>query len=230
MPLLLQRRVEPGPVHPHAVLTGQLDRQVDGKAIGVVQPERDVAGQHRRIRWQRVREPTDHPLGPRQRDERFLQLDGASIERSGKGGLLPPDGTQDRVPSFPKDGIRIAHGIDDHRRGLDQERLPPAEQSAVTHRTAHDAPEHVAPPLVRRQHAIGDQERDRPRVVGDDLVAEALRLERVRVVSQQLAQPGQDGREQVRVVVGVDALDDRRQSLQAHAGVDTLEWEGDSPR
>ena len=56
---------------------------------------------------------------------------------------------------------------------------------------AHGAPEDpaqdVAAALVRRQHAIGDEEGDRPRVVGDDLVAEPLGLEVVGIVAEQLA-------------------------------------------
>ena len=40
---------KPGEVRPHAVLGGQLDGQVDREAVRVVEPERDVAGQHRRV-------------------------------------------------------------------------------------------------------------------------------------------------------------------------------------
>ena len=90
-------------------------------------------------------------------------------------------------------------------------------------RAAQDPAQDVAAPLVRRQHAVGDEERDRARVVGDDLVAEALRLERVGVVAEQLAHPGVDRREEVRVVVRRDLLDDAREALEAQAGVDAAE-------
>ena len=56
-------------------------------------------------------------------------------------------------------------------------------------RAPHDLAQDVAAALVRREHAVGDEERHGPRVVGDDLVAEALALERVRVVAEQLAHP-----------------------------------------
>ena len=91
------------------------------------------------------------------------------------------------------------------------------QQAAVAHGAADDAAQHVAAALVGGQHAVGDEERDGPRVVGDDLVAEALRLEGVRVMAQQLAHPGVDGREQVRVVVGGHALEHGGEPLQAHA-------------
>ncbi len=49
-----------------------------------------------------------------------------------------------------------------------EERLGQAEVLAVAHRAAHDLAQHVAAPLVRRDDAVGDQERRRADVVGDD--------------------------------------------------------------
>ena len=66
----------------------------------------------------------------------------------------------------------------------------PSEQPPVADRAAEDPAQDVAAALVRRQDAVGDEERDRAGVVGDDLVAEPLRLERVRVVAEQLAHAG----------------------------------------
>jgi hypothetical protein len=41
--LLGERFLEPRAVDAHAVLRGQLDRQVDREAVRVVEPERDIA-------------------------------------------------------------------------------------------------------------------------------------------------------------------------------------------
>jgi hypothetical protein len=60
-------------------------------------------------------------------------------------------------------------------------------------------------------------------MVGDHLVAEALRLERLRIVPEQLAHAGVDRGEQVGVVVGRHLLEDARQPLEAHACVDARE-------
>ena len=87
----------------------------------------------------------------------------------------------------------------------------------MAHGATQDAAQDIAPPLVARKDVVSDEERDGPRVIGDDLVAEALLLEVVRVVAQQLAHPGVDRREQVRVVVGRDLLEDAREPLEAHA-------------
>ena len=46
----------------------------------------------------------------------------------------------------------------------------------MAHGAAHDAAEHVAAALVRRQHPAGDQERRRAQVIGDDAVGYAARI------------------------------------------------------
>ena len=92
-------------------------------------------------------------------------------------------------------------------------------------RPAEELAQDVAATLVGRQDVVADQERDRARVVGDDLVAEPLGLEGVGIVAQQLAHPGVDRREEVRVVVGRDLLEHARQALEAHPGVDARERE-----
>jgi hypothetical protein len=43
--LLLQRGLEAGSIHANAVLRGQLNSQVDGESVRVMQPEGDLAGQ-----------------------------------------------------------------------------------------------------------------------------------------------------------------------------------------
>ena len=119
--------------------------------------------------------------------------------------------------------VRLTHDVDDDRGRLGHERLAPAEQPAVADRASEELAQDVAAALVRGQHVVGDQERDRARVVGDDLVAEALAFEGVGVVAQELAHPGMDRREQVGVVVGRDLLEDAGQALQPEPGIDARE-------
>ncbi len=59
-------------------------------------------------------------------------------------------------------------------------------------------------------------------MIGDDLVAESLGLEGLRIVAQQVSHGGVDRREEVRVVVRGHPLDDAGEALQAHASVDRL--------
>ena len=78
--LLSQRGLEPGAIDAHAVFGGQLDRQVDREAVGVVQAKGDVAGQDRRVGWQVICAPADRPLGTGQRHQRILEVDCAGVE------------------------------------------------------------------------------------------------------------------------------------------------------
>ena len=155
--------------------------------------------------------------------QRGLELAGARVERPRELRLLAGDGGQDLVAPLDEVRIGLAHDLDDDRCGLGHERLAPAEQPAVADGPAEELAQDVAAALVRGQDVVGDEERDRARVVGDDLVAEALGLEGVRVVAEQLAHPGVDRREQVGVVVGRDLLEDAGQALEAHPGVDAGE-------
>ena len=86
--------------------------------------------------------------------------------------------------------------------------------------SAQDAAQDVAPPFIAGKDVVRDEERDGARVIGDDLVAEPLLFEGVRIVTEQLAHPLVDRREEVGVVVGRHLLDDAREPLEAHPGVD----------
>src|SRR5918993_5128143 len=94
---------------------------------------------------------------------------------------------------------------------------------------AEELAEDVATALVRGKDIISDQERDRARMVSDDLVAEALAFERIRIVAEQFPHPGMDRREEVGVVVARDLLEDARQALQAEARVDARERQRNPP-
>ena len=151
----------------------------------------------------------------------------AGVEGPRELGLLARDRREDLVPTRHEVRVGLGHDVDDDGAGLGQERLVAAEQAAVAHRATEDPTQDVAAALVRWQHVVGDEEDHGPRVVGDDLVAEPLGLEVRRVVTEQLAHPVVDRREQVGVEVGRDLLEDAGQALEAHPGVDALERQRD---
>ena len=191
--LLGEGPLEAGPVDADAVLGGELDGQVDRKAVGVVEPEGDVARARAAHRRAGPRAGGRRPARASVRSgERRLELAGAGVERPRELRLLAGDDGQDLVAPLDEVRVGLAHDVDDDRGRLGHERLAPAEQPAVADGAAEDPAEDVAAALVRRQDVVGDEERDRARVVGDDLVAEALGLEGVRVVAEQLAHPGVD--------------------------------------
>ena len=204
-----------------AVLGGELDGQVDREAVRVVQPERDVAGERRRVGRQVLRAPADDRAPPRSAGSSASSsctVPASSVRANCASSRAIVARISSRLST--RCGYASAIDVDHDLRRLGHERLAPAEQPAVADRAAQDPAQDVAPPLVAGKDVVGDEERDGARVVGDDLVAEALLLERVRVVAEQLAHPRVDRREQVGVVVRRHLLDDARQPLEAHPGVD----------
>ena len=136
--------VEALAVDADAVLGGQLDGEVDGEAVGVVEAEGDLAVEARGIRGH-VLGPTAHDaVLAGERDERLLELDGACVQRTREGGLLADDGAQDGLAPLAQDRVCVAHELDDDVRGLVEERLVAAEQPTVAHGAADDAAQHVA--------------------------------------------------------------------------------------
>ena len=128
-----------------------------------MQAERDVAGQHRSIRRQRLLAPADDALRRGQRDERLLELVRAGVERPGELLLLAQDRAQDRVAPLEQVRVDVAHEVDHDLGGLVQERLAPSEEAAVTDGAAQDAAQDVAPALVGGQHAVTDRGTSRRR-------------------------------------------------------------------
>ncbi len=90
----------------------------------------------------------------------------------------------------------------------------------MPHGAAHDPAQDVAAPVLGRHHPVGDQERGAAQVVGDDAVmrrARPVRIARCRVRRSLDQRAHQVGR-----VVVVRPLQDRRDPLYSHSGVDRL--------
>ncbi len=122
--------------------------------------------------------------------------------------------------------VGATHQLPDERGVAGQEaRLEPQVPSLLD-RPAHHSPQHIAAILVGGHHAVGSQERHRPRVVGEDpqrpvgLVVIAVGAPRQRL-------PELDQR---RELVGLEdrllLLQDRRETVQAEARVDVVRRQG----
>ena len=91
----------------------------------------------------------------------------------------------------------------------------------MAHATPQDPPQYVSATVVRRKDAVGEEEGDRPGVIGDYTERDPfLGVLRVRAPDHRCDLVEQ-GHEQVGVVVAPDTLHDRRQSLQPQTGIDT---------
>ena len=177
--------------------------QVEREAVGIVELEGDIAGQRLVLA-----EPA----------RRLVEQPQAAIERLLEAGLLELQRLDDQRLGARQLGIRSPHHLDQRRHEPVHQRLLAADDVRMAHRAAHDAAQDVAAPLVRRQHAVGDQKGRRAQVVGDHAVRDRVRAvgghaARIRRGDDQAAQ-------QVGVVVVVLALQHRGDALEPHAGVD----------
>ena len=117
--------------------------------------------------------------------------------------------------------VRVAHLGHQHVDKRAQERLGEAQAVPVAHGPAHDLAQHVAAPLVRRHHAVRDQERHGAGMVGDDAGRHVRRLHRALIrAAREPADRREQGLEQVRVVIRQGALHDRGDAFEPHPRVD----------
>ena len=71
-------------------------------------------------------------------------------------------------------GYALAHHVDGNVGEFRQHEPLGAEQVGVAHGAADDAPQHVAARFVAREHAVGDEHRRGPGVLGQDPDREAV--------------------------------------------------------
>ena len=202
-PLALHRGVEPFEVDREAAGAQSVLRQIEREPIGVVKTERGLAVQHA-ASPKRTRLVLENGQAPRQRraEARLLELQRLRDQRLGADQLR----------------IGLAHLARQRRNEAPHQRIARAQNLRVAHGAAHDAAEHIAAALVRRQHAVGDQEGGSAQVVGDDPVRGALRP--VRIDAGQVGAGADERAEKVDVVIVVHALQHGGDALEPHAGVD----------
>src|SRR3954451_4311616 len=182
----------------NAALGRDLAGEVDREAVRVVQAERILAG--------------DLPAR-----EQVVEQPRALLERAAEALLLPPDPLLDRLAARAQLGIRLAHHVDHDVDELRQEARLDADAVALLDRATHDAAQDVAAVLVRRHDPLGDEERRRARVVGED-PQRALVVVARRELAAEVHERGE--------LVGLEdrrlALLDERHPVQAEPGVDVL--------
>ena len=201
--LARHRRAEARLVDADAALAADVGRQVQREAEGVMQLEGGLAVDAAALGERRLQDL--HAVGDGL-EEALLLL----AQHVGHAHGLAP---QLRVG--------VAHAGGQRRDQLVEEGPARAELVAVADRAARDAAQHVAPALVARDHAVGDGEGAGADVVGDDLQARRLQLDRGAAAGRRHRVAGvlQQVGEEVDLVVAVHVLQHRGQALQAHAGV-----------
>ena len=187
--LPLHRGVEPRGIDRPALSAQDVLRQIEGEAVGVIELERDLAGQRllvaelRRLLFEQAQTAAQHALEPR---------------------LLVAKRLGDQRARPAELGIGLAHLALQRGHQLPQQRLVAPHHMRVAHGAPHDAAEDVSAALVRRQDAIGDQKARRPQMVGDHPMRHRVIAVRrgARCIRRRLDQ----GAHLVGVVVVVEAL------------------------
>ena len=201
--LLVHQPRELGLVHRLAVVGGDLDRQLEREAVGVVQLERVVSGDDgAAAREHVVEQPTAH------------------LERAREALLLGGQHAADVGGALRQLRIHVAPQLGDPRMQARRDVPLQPDRPGVVDRPAHDPPQHVAPALVARLDPVAGQEAHRPPVVGEH--PQRLGLPLVDAVAR--ARPLLDLADHVAEGVGLeDAVHALRQggdALHAGAGVD----------
>ena len=103
------------------------------------------------------------------------------------------------------------------------DRLFDPQQLCRPDHAAQQAAQHVAAAVVAGADAVGDDDRRGAAVVGDDPVPDVVFVVALAVPARRDARDEVDDRaQQIRLVDVVDALQQARDALDAHAGVDVL--------
>ena len=201
-PLRLERLLEPGEIHRRPRLVGDDLGQVDREAERVVELERLVAADHGDPALEQLVHPAE---SARHRLEEALFFDLGEVgDVSRLGAELRVD-----VAQF------VDHDLGEGREG----RLAPAEEPGVADGATEDAAEDIAATVVGRVDAVGHQEGDRARVVGEDAIGSATGAAVVWLPDQRFDSL-EEGEEEVGVEVRVLALQHCRDPLEPGAGID----------
>ena len=214
--LLLHQAGEALAVDLEALLLRHLQGQVDREAVGVVQLERLVA--------RRASAPPDSLV--RATAVSRMVVPAARVRRNASSSayaiwLIRPK------PALQL-GVGLLHPLQGDRQQLGQARVVEAEQAHRAHRAAQHPAQHVAAALVAGGDAVADEHQRGAHVVGDDpqphvvgvrLADHVAGVDAV-ALAGELGRPLEHGVDLVDLVEVVDALEQGRHPLQAHAGVD----------
>ena len=129
---------------------------------------------------------------------------------------------QDRAAAFFQFGIERAIRCDHGLRHFGKEGFMQSDLCAKARRASDDHARHIIAPHVARHNAIGDEERSRANMVADYAIRREICEHFFFGVARERAQNVERFGEEIGLVIGIDALQDRDQSLEAHACIDVF--------
>jgi len=212
--LLVKCRLETIQVDGEALLSCDVLRQVEREPVGVIETKCVLAGN------------TAFTAGLHCFDQFIQQREAVDQRRTEATFFLLNIGQNELAPPDQLIVVR-AHELDNRLGHLGEEWLCETQQAAMPRSAAQNQPQDVAATFVCRKYSITDQESDRATVVGNDAVGYAATLifEILCDIAldagfrQQPPGGGNNGLEQVGVVVAIHSLQDAHNTLEAHACV-----------
>ena len=205
LPLLVHGRIVAGDIDRHPLLARDVHGDVEGKPVRVIEPEGLGAGNG----FTALALHLLHHLAPPLH---------AVVQHLEKALFLRARHLGNQLTVLLQLGIGGAHRLHHHARQLVQKRPLQPQLAAVAHGAAHDPPQDIATPLVGGHHAVADQHRERPRMVGDHPGALHVDQRRGRAAGL-LGQRLEIGRKEVGPVIIADALRHGGDPLKPHASV-----------
>ncbi len=201
-------RIEPLGIDGAPLLAQRVLRQIERKAIGIVEPEGRLAGQGR-------------ALG--QAGQFLVQKPQAALERLAKARLLEPQRLLDQGLRAAQFGIGLAHLR--HQRGHQtvHDRIPGSQHVRMAHGAAHDPAQHIAAPLVGGHHPVGDEKGGGAQVIRDHPVMHPPGP--VRILAGRMRARLDERAHEIGVVIVMLALQKRADPFEPHARVDRLHVE-----
>src|ERR1044071_6836546 len=207
--LLAHQLFEARLIDAHVFTAQDIFGEVDWKSVGIVKPERDIAGKC-------------SLMGGFEFRSRIFEQGQTLFEGFVEALFLTADYLADALLFGAELRIRAAHLGDHGFRDLVQEWLCETKEPAVARGAAQQPAQNVTAPFVAGHNAVGDQKTDGARMIVDDAKGNI----RGRVGAVFLAgDPFRSRRERAHVidiVIGQNVLQHGGDALETHAGVDVL--------
>ena len=186
-----------------AALSQGVLRQIKREAIGVVELESCFAVEL---------------VACFKRSRSLAEQKEAALQRSAEACLLQLQRLGDQRLGPHQFGKSKAHFMDQRRHQAEHQGITRAEQLQMPHGASHDAAQHIAAPLVRRQNAVGDQEAGRAQMVGND--AERGGAVLLRPAPERGGRRFNQAAEEIGFEDAFHALQHGRHALESHSRVD----------
>ncbi len=199
--LFFHRRVKAFEVNRHASFTADVRSQVNREAIGVVKLKRDIASEN---------------LGSVSKS--FVKNIKTLGKRLGEANFfLTQDFFDMRITGFR---ILIAHFFGDRFNQLAEEEITGAKFEAVTHTAASNTAKHVAAAFIAGKNSVSNDKGTSTNVVSNDFDRRRIRIDVFTArFFNRLNHRTHQVLEKVNVIVGMNMLQNRRNTLKSHAGI-----------